>query len=458
MIKKLMILLLLTITIFNVNSISKVKATGSDLIVWESYNAFSSYYLLKGTVELSYGIRGFTFTIPESGYHTIDAGGLEPDIAFYDSSDVELIVLDWDDTFGDQLFGTFDLDMELLGVLDTGVPAKVVFLIPQTYSSTPAGYWQYITDEDDFEQYYTIPEDRDYYFTRLDATSYRKIILDNVTIPYNAYSILLDMRLMNGVYLEFDNLYSSYIQIFDEDMNSLDLLYIKSYAFLDSDYIIIDLPFDTYDYHEPIYMKLVLIVEGNNETDLYHANRNMVIDFNKDINIVYFMSQSTLVDTSVLLSYGGIPTEPTDPTPPTGFEFTGWFLPDGSIYDFTTLSSDMFVDNVITINAYFRVAGTASDYGTTDDTPDTGTNIYNVLSAFGFATDVGFIFMYLGLIVLVSVGLVVVKISGFIVLVVDIMITALFMYLGFLPLYVIALVFITLVVGILFYMGGVNSE
>lgn len=454
MIKKFVIVLLASLTLLGFKSFNTVEAS-DDLISWESYNAFSSYYLLRGTAELSYGIKGLTFTIPQTNYHVIDAGGLEPQVLFYDSSDVEILDLDWYDTFGDQLHGTFDIDFDTFSIV---TPAYMKILIPQSYSVTPGGYVDYIEANDELNQYYNIPEDRDFYFTRYESTTSKSIVLDNVAIPYNTYSIVLDVRSLYDYYLVFEGTYNSYIWFYDKNGGGLDIIYLKDYAFLDSDYIVIDIPYDTYDLNEATYFKLLLIVDDNDSDYLNFVNRNFKLDFNKDINVVYFMSQSTLLQTSVLLSYGGIPTEPTAPTPPTGFEFTGWFLENGDIYNFTHITSDMFTDNSLHIYAYFRVSGTASDYGTVDDTPDTGTNIFNVLSAFGFATDVGFIFIYLGLIVLVSVGLVVVKISGFIVLVVDIMITALFMYLGFLPLYVIALVFITLVVGILFYMGGVNSE
>lgn len=462
MIKKLMILLLVTITIFSFNNMVDVKADSDPQIDWWVVNTHEDYYVLYGVVDIPVATDTILFTIPETTYSMVETvgGGSDSYISFYKESDDSLILeLDWYDTFGNQIAGNFDLDLSVFEV-SSSVPLYMTFSIHQSFNVAPAStYEDYVEDNDNIEFYYYNPDYRELYFTRDETVNYNLMALENVTIPYNTYSIALDFRdLEQTFYAKYEGTFSSYIRLYDDNDASIDLIYLFDYVFLDSEYVIIDIPYDTYDLNEAIYFSLYIIVDDNNMDALDSANRNMVVDFNKDINVVYFMSQSTLLSTSVLLTYGGVPTAPADPTPPTGFEFTGWFLENGDIYNFTHLGSDDFTDNVIHIYAYFRVAGTSSDYGTTDDTPDTGTNIYNVLSAFGFATDVGFIFIYLGLIVLVSVGLVVVRISGFIVLVVDIMITALFMYLGFLPLYVIALVFITLVVGMLFYMGGVNSE
>ena len=459
MIKKLGILALLLITGFSFNGLKTIKATVGPDIIWTVVNTHSTYYILFGSVDVPVMTDTVIFYIPETIYSSVNIGGGNTSkIEIYDDDNVYITELDWYDTFGNQISGTFDLDLSEFGI-DVDEPIYMKFAINQTFEVAPSSnYVDYVEDYATIEFLYFNPDYRDYYFKRYESTYYQTVISNDIVIPYNSHSIALDMRDITNYHIKYDGTYSSYIRLYDKNDVTLDYLYLADYVFLESDYIIIDIPYDTYDLNDATYMVLSLIVEDNNMDYLDSVNRNIIMDFNKDINMVYFMSQATLLSTSVLMDFGGIPTEPTAPTPPTGFEFTGWFLENGEIYNFTHLSSDMFTDNSISIYAYFRVSGTASDYDTIDATPDTGTNIFNVLSAFGFDTDVGFIIIYLVAVLIVSVALVYYNVSGFVVLIVTLLVTGLFIYLGFLPLYVIALVFIALVVGILFYMGGVNSE
>lgn len=457
MIRKLISLFLLVITVFSFSNLNTVKAEGVD-IVWSIVNTHMTYYILFGQVDVPVASDTVLFYLPETIYSSVNiGGGTDSKLEFYEEDGTHIIDLDWYDTFGDQIAGNFDLDFSEVGIV-VNEPIYMKLSINQTFEVAPAStYVDYVEANATMEFLYSNPDYRDYYFVRDETVTYKTIEAVDIIIPYQTYSIVIDMRDVSDYYIKY-GVYSSYISLFNSSDVMIEILYLYDYMYMDSDYIIIGLPFDTYDINDAQHLKIKLIVDFNNMDDLDDYNRNFKIDFNKNINLVYFMSQTTLLSTSVLMDYGGIPTAPADPTPPTGFEFTGWFLADGDIYNFTHISSDMFIDNSLSLYAYYRVSGAASDYGVTDAIPDTGTNIFNVLSAFGFDTDVGFIFIYLGLILIASITLVYFHISGFVVLVIDLMITALFMYLGFLPLYVIALVFVALVLGLLFYMGGVNSE
>ena len=148
-------------------------------------------------------------------------------------------------------------------------------------------------------------------------------------------------------------------------------------------------------------------------------------------------------------------TRPPDPTIPEGYRFLGWKLPDGQLYSFTnfvpekTYKSDgTYVYNIneaneIIFTAVYVEVGEEIDSGleTPLRLPD---SINGLITSIGFNNPFGRIIIFLIFIIGFSILLVKLRANLMIHFIIDLTLTGLFIYLGFLPIYAIIIILLLL--------------
>lgn len=145
---------------------------------------------------------------------------------------------------------------------------------------------------------------------------------------------------------------------------------------------------------------------------------------------------------------------PTDPTPPSGKKFVGWETITGEVYNEGLPESDW-----ISQDGIFRLYATYQDvldvpFETDDPSVTTPSALATVLTGLGLYNSAGFMIIYALLLIILALGIVLLKVSAFIMIILDILITALFWYFGMLPLFVSILMIFVFMISILLVLNG----
>lgn len=174
--------------------------------------------------------------------------------------------------------------------------------------------------------------------------------------------------------------------------------------------------------------------------DFWNLNANVFFDY-PNATVVKYYDQFVLYDAGLFYTY---PEPPTDPTPPVGYIFTGWRLPDGTVYTFNYIRPDMltitYQGDAPSLNLYatYRPA-TSEELTPTDPVPDS--QFQSLLTAFGLWNDAGTTFLYV-LILMIAVFLLVWwKAPLWLYLVAGLGVTTLFTIFGYLPIIVLIVMF-----------------
>lgn len=436
-------------------------------IAWSVDNDGTNYWLVGGIL-LPEGVDSIELTLPLNPYTTITNGvGDETRIEFRQGTTDTIESLIFEDWLGDEkVYTYYDIsltmfDMELnddaLG-RDIIPDADHLYIIIQL--TTDATF-----DHSDMLTYYAAqaeitfhlspPDYRDVYFIKGDST----YLYTYGDLPDGTTSMIFDYFAGNMTTLAYDNASSTSNKM--RLLDGIDLvttMYFDDYRPQRGDPLVI--PFGDYSPDVPDqYIIYIYPQSANNEyidmTTINMFNRNFTIEYNADLTTVSFYSQGSLYSTSSFVE-GTIPTAPaTDPTPPTNFEFIGWRTADGSLFDFEQPFDDNLINNgEIELTAVFRATSASDEYTTTDPTPTDANDFYNLASGIGFANDTGFTLLYLGVIGAATVGLLMAGLPTFATLLVDVLITGFFTFMGFLPLLVAALGFATISLMLVFTFKG----
>jgi len=145
-------------------------------------------------------------------------------------------------------------------------------------------------------------------------------------------------------------------------------------------------------------------------------------------------------------SYLAAPPRPDDPTPPTDFNFVGWRRANQEWYYFDTIDPSYFTDGVMNLYAVYQPI---NSFDPPDD-PEADGLFEDLLTAFGLFNTPGFLFLYFLIIFIITIPLLFLKLPVFVMMVLDILVTALFLFLGFLPIFVTILMFMIFAAGIMF--------
>jgi hypothetical protein len=161
--------------------------------------------------------------------------------------------------------------------------------------------------------------------------------------------------------------------------------------------------------------------------------------------------------------------EPVDPPPFDGeYDFVGWRDSKGNIWNFNDGGGTLILNNLqLSSNtgylyAYFDTSspidgsGVGSIETPTVNAPD---SITTILTAFGLASSKGYIFLYVVLILALTIGLLSLKVGMFATMIANLSLTALFMFLGYLPVFAsIILIMVFVMAFMLSLRGGMANE
>lgn len=140
-----------------------------------------------------------------------------------------------------------------------------------------------------------------------------------------------------------------------------------------------------------------------------------------------------------------IPDRPIDPYRE-GLAFKGWYLPDGTLYNFDdTIPLETKVEGLV-LNARFKIVVPDGSSGMPDTTPD---KLDAVLTLIGFNNVVGKLIIYFAISLLTAGLLVAIKLKLFIIFLVESLVLGIFIFLGWLPIHVIIILGLILLAGIL---------
>jgi uncharacterized repeat protein (TIGR02543 family) len=171
--------------------------------------------------------------------------------------------------------------------------------------------------------------------------------------------------------------------------------------------------------------------------------------FDYPLFTVRFYNAMILYDTYTFIS---VPDKPTDPTPLPNYVFTGWRTINGDIFDFTFVTENMFsnigTNAVLNLYAQFQL-NQDIEFDTGDPDINAPQALTTILTAFGMNNYSGFIVLYVLCLSALTIGLLLLKLSGFIIVLVDIIVTALFMFLGWLPIFVSIIIMMVFTLGVL---------
>jgi len=200
-----------------------------------------------------------------------------------------------------------------------------------------------------------------------------------------------------------------------------------------------------------------------------YYNTNRFVEINANAIEIIVVAGLTIHQRIYFYEGHTIPTPSTAPTL-TNLQFQYWALRDGTQYDFTYIPSGIETGYLGPIGSgasggilgslrSFYVYGVytrtdlGSDVGTpTDNTP---TGIGLLLNAFGLDNDSGKIFLYFLLIAIATIILLLYKMNTFVIMITDFLITILFMWLGWLPVF--ASIILSMIY-ILIFMVSTKSE
>ena len=301
---------------------------------------------------------------------------------------------------------------------------------PFSYYSNGDGKTHYLYST----SFFKIPANPTYFELYIPRTNYNaySTVVDGIT--YQSWFHLYDENLSGKLTIPLENLdpyresWGSYIM----DQATLQSFNIDDYAYFGIEMI------QTYaGIANPLY------VEWFNER--FEFSFNVEIEHDGINEITYQIGD--VLYYKYLYNTGEIPDKPIDPDYP-NLKFLGWYLEDGTLYDFTNPIpfNPMLIDVILSAKFVFKQpAGTD---GTNDNTPSAFTNILTII---GFNNTTGKLIIFILTIVVITVLSLWLKLEAFIIMIVDTLVFSLFIFLGWLPLYAI------IILGIVFLTGVIKT-
>lgn len=178
-----------------------------------------------------------------------------------------------------------------------------------------------------------------------------------------------------------------------------------------------------------------------------YTNPVTIIGFRNYDNL--FLSQSYLDDVS--LTYE--PNINTDyPTPTNSYfryDFAGWLYEDGTLADLSNIDFSYNINGYISLTADYKLV-MAID-GDIEDIDNTPSALDHILTVTGFNNPNGKLLIYGFILILTTVLLRLAKLETFIVILVELIIFGVFIFLGWLPIYVI------IILGLIFILSLIKT-
>lgn len=269
---------------------------------------------------------------------------------------------------------------------------------------------------------------------------------------YNVYSATVD-----GI------TYQSMFNLYDENLSgkfSRPLEDLDPYRESWGSYIMDQPTLQLFDIDDYVYFGIEMVqTYSGNANPLYVEWFNERFEFSFDTEIehdgIYEITYQIgdVLYYKYLFNSGNIPDKPIDPVFD-NLRFTGWYLDDGTLYDFTApIPFDPIPTDVI-LTAKFKFQAPEGTGGIVDNTPSA---LETILTVSGFNNVVGKLIIFIFVTILVTVLLLWLKLETFIIMIVDTLVFGLFIFLGWIPLYVIIILGLVFVTGVIKTMnkGGI---
>lgn len=446
MIKKLfslIILLLLAVMI----GVQETNATTIGEATWSGYNAYSTYYYAIATIEVPYNTGTVQFQVPYSDYHELTYGGLDGYIKYFTQDDLSTPVLTeiLSDVRPTGVAGIYSMDLiqkDLIGI------AKIEIWIPQNYSTTPADYVTEggFLDQRDFLLFIPIaPYDIPVFWNNVNIYSTYYAIETEIEVPFNASS--LQLYLPESAYHRFEyGAVDSVVQFFDETDALLETVDLIDIADKPEGLMLID--FTSYELNEVASIKIRVMQTYSSMPSGYtdYMNEFTSITFNVDVKLAIYIVDNEEYDRQLFTSK---PPELT--VSKAGYTFDGWFFKTGVKYDFASTISDSYIEFNSTVMLYARFTRTDTIPIFEEGTPANAFN--NFLAIFHLNNLWGYLLTYLISNIIVIIGFNKLQLSSAIISLGMLFVTALFIFVGVLPL---LMIIIGLGIDIVVFIYGVT--
>ncbi len=302
-------------------------------------------------------------------------------------------------------------------------------------------------------------EGNDFSYYSLGDGTHRMYTSQYIPIPDDAtYFELYLPNIKYLVYDDFDPYSDSAIFLYNSNYSTDGFAYIADLT--DAQGIgryIIDT--EDLDYQSSNYFQVYIQVDYDN-----HANPNFLKWFNERWNYTFdgVVELSGNTDVKYYIgdelyyhsTYLDIPDKPFNPfTKNSTLVFNKWITPTGEVYNFDVpIYPETYNQSDLILTATFRFIST----GAIETPNDIPTTISNIMTLYGLNNLVGKILIFVIFVVVATGGLLLAKLPAFIVVIVDIFIMALFIFLGFLPIWFIIIISIALIVALLSTLKEVN--
>ena len=461
MLKKILIVSLLAVSLLLTTPKQEVEGAEFPFdITWSTHDYGSGYYGLRGIVYIPAGTVAIEIWIPNSAEHLVENTPADRAELIFENCNTGTEDIDIANFFGNGIYDQFipqyiDFDFEAYDSQEADLSSCEILNIYIPQASDPTSRLTDIDDNDDIVFWDDIPDYRDIYFMHFPSVDSYNFMTPIYETPLGAKSMTIDM----GGFSQWNPNISSYkskVRIYDG------ITIIGQYELEDyltegtSGYYII--PLDEEDYTEMTHYQLYFYWNAPNMNFINSVNRAGIIEWDADIQAVYFFNQLSLYDTEIIIT-GDIPSLPTEPTPATGFEFLGWFDKNGREYTFgTPFPDDLQDDAIVRLFARYIPTDALTEWETDDPTPDTN-HLYNFLVGVGLDSDMALTIFYILSLVAVFILCFKLKVGAFVSLLVGLILTAGFIYFGLIPIIVSSIGLLALITMLIvsWQRGGVHS-
>lgn len=453
MIKKILVFILL-VSVFLISSTNlETKANQEYDLIWNYENLYSNFYRLTAEGYVPDEAKILNFYIAPSQYHIIEYGNVPSTITFFDIDYNVIDDIDLIQFTGTEIAGNLSINLFNLGIENVSV---VQLNIMQTLQgSAPSGYVNYMLENSSYSVIFMY--DTTVTWSNVNLTGNNYALTTTFIIPSNltSFTILIPISIYH-----IENIQTIYNQLnfLDDSMGTVEGISLTSingniYGAFN---VIIS------EYYNPpneVYAINILIPQNYNILPpqyLTYMNENTILTYNDFyktvIYWVYDVDDQEYIMTDLLYFNGNIPPKISDPASGViNQEFVYWLKYYNNFYipyNFTPLLETDYINNTFNLYAYFKNTPPVISVDPPVITPITQESVLTLLNAVGFYNNGGFIITWILLTIGVSIFMVIKKLDVLAIFIVNLLFTSFFMFMGFLPVYVIILAFTVYFAGI----------
>ena len=427
--KAISVLILAIVGIFT-SAINSYAAL--DAFSYNYTNFYSSYYGLQADLEITdYDAYGIEIYIPESDGHEFEDGNIDSYIVFKDENNTPLLSIDFINISGVKIGGWYRFDFENLGI--TSNVRYISMIIMSNYGAVPpSGFLSYMTNDTEIIYNYEYQQD---------------LIWNYINIVSNIYAIQTTMGIVNDaktiqIYIPDSEFHRTDYNGYDATLKFSDdggSTYPYSYDLTDFNFSnisgIIDINllqiYDDLSLQSNFTNFIILIpqsfVPPIPSGYIDYLNISSFLTWNNNIYSYKFYVDGILYDGGFFRSTIPLPNTPNK----TGYYFNGWVLPNGETWDENSnINLDLLLNNNLDLYASWRER---SVIDTTITDPTENNLMANVFATFNLNTNVGYIIVYLAIIMMSLFALNKFNMPQILTIITLLLITAFWMFLGFLP-------------------------